>query len=454
MRTNTKLSRPTPRTHEGAVAKRVSQELELRRSILSCMLFEGEYYESGVSIANRIDTLASQVSPDKVAELAIEARTAGNLRHAPLRLLLALIKNGYPKASEVIEHTLQRPDECPELISQYMAGDKNRPLDHQLKRGIAKAFTHYDQYQISKYQCREREWTLRDCMFMCHANPTKNLTKDKNLMPKVYEQLASNTLPAPETWEKRLSSKEETPKEVFTDMLGKTIRKERGSLGAMAVLRNLRNMQKAEVDDDLIRQALLAMNPERVLPFRFITAAKYAPMFESELETAMLKNLESEQKLSGKTILLVDISGSMDGPISDKSELARVDAACALAMLMREICEKVDVYSFSNTTKLVPPRHGFALRDAINKSQSHGGTDLGGAVQLANSKGYDRLVVMTDEQSSTRVPSPVGKGYMINVASYKNGVSYGKGWELHQDGFSAATVQYIADYEHQILGLN
>ncbi len=35
---------------------------------------------------------------------------------------------------------------------------------------------------------------------------------------------------------------------------------------------------------------------------------------------------------------------------------------------------------------------------------------------------YDRIIVITDEQSHDRVPAPTGKGYVINVASAKNGV--------------------------------
>jgi len=81
-----------------------------------------------------------------------------------------------------------------------------------------------------------------------------------------------------------------------------------------------------------------------------------------------------------------------------------------------------------------------ALRDAITVSQPHGGTYLGKA--LASLPGeYDRFVVITDEQSADIIPAPKGKGYMINVGSYKNGIGYGK-W-THIDGFSESVVRYI-----------
>ena len=71
--------------------------------------------------------------------------------------------------------------------------------------------------------------------------------------------------------------------------------------------------------------------------------------------------------------------------------------------------------------------------DAIDASQRHSGTLLGKAVEWLNQgERYDRLIVITDEQAHDRIPLPKGAGYMINVASYKNGVGYGK-W-THIDG--------------------
>jgi 60 kDa SS-A/Ro ribonucleoprotein len=113
-------------------------------------------------------------------------------------------------------------------------------------------------------------------------------------------------------------------------------------------------------------------------------------------------------------------------------------------VLLREICEKVSVYTFSEDLVAVPARHGFALRDAISASQKHNGTRLGHALSALREP-YDRIVVITDEQSHDAVPGSRGDGYMINVASYKNGVGYGK-W-THIDGWSEAVVDYIRSFE-------
>jgi 60 kDa SS-A/Ro ribonucleoprotein len=112
-----------------------------------------------------------------------------------------------------------------------------------------------------------------------------------------------------------------------------------------------------------------------------------------------------------------------------------------LAILARKICD-APAYSFSDDIKQVPARHGFALRDVITHSQHHGTTYLGQAVRYLNEKvPYDRLIVITDEQSQDAVPPPIGKGYVINVASSQYGLGYRK-W-VHIDGFSEATLDYI-----------
>ena len=128
--------------------------------------------------------------------------------------------------------------------------------------------------------------------------------------------------------------------------------------------------------------------------------------------------------------------------------MQRSDAAYGLAILLREIAEKLTIYTFSEAAKLVPTRRGMALRDALEKSQAHGGTYLGASLKQVEAdltKGYDRMVVITDEQSHDQVPAPRGRGYVLNVASYKNGVGYGP-W-THIDGWSEVVVDYIAELE-------
>jgi hypothetical protein len=223
-----------------------------------------------------------------------------------------------------------------------------------------------------------------------------------------------------------------------------------GKLGGMAVLRNLRLMLASGVDPKLIRERL-EKGVARALPFRFVTAARYAPKLEDAIESAMLKGIAGLEKLPGSTGLVVDVSGSMDGTLSGKSETTRMDAAAGLAILLREKAEEFSIATFSDACVELPPRRGFALRDAITGSQKHSGTYLKRALTELHEKrewrGLDRLIVITDEQSHDGILTAwTPRAYVVNVAPYKHGVSYGSGW-MHVDGWSERIVDYIAATE-------
>ena len=422
-----------PRTHEGAPAAAITPEQALRRSVLSCMLWENEFYEDGVAIAGRIRELVPKVEPTKVAALAIEARTAMKLRHAPLLLVREMARHASHRGlvAETLVRVIQRADELAEFVAIYWK-DGRVPLSAQVKKGLAAAFPKFDEYALAKYN-RDGPIKLRDVLFLAHAKPRDEAQAE------VWKRLIAGELTTPDTWEVALSSGGDK-REAWERLL----REEK--LGALALLRNLRNLQDAAVNEDLVLAALGSMNTARLLPFRFLAAARYAPQWEEALEQAMLNCVAAAEKLTGKTVVLVDVSGSMTAPLSRRSEMQRTDAAYGLAVLLREIGEKVAVFSFSNSLVQVASRRGFALRDAIDGSQPHSSTRLGAAVNDLNEKhGYDRLIVITDEQAHDTVPAPQGKGYLINVASYKNGVGYGK-W-THIDGWSEAVVEYIRELE-------
>jgi uncharacterized protein with von Willebrand factor type A (vWA) domain len=145
----------------------------------------------------------------------------------------------------------------------------------------------------------------------------------------------------------------------------------------------------------------------------------------------------------GLTIVLVDVSGSMAVRLSAKSDLTRMDAAATLASV---IPGDVRVFTFSSKVVEVPPRRGMAGVDAVVGSQPHSSTLLGAAVTHVNALPHERLIVVTDEQSHDAVPEPkAAKAYMVNVASARNGVGYGR-W-THLDGFSEAVLGFIHEHE-------
>lgn len=446
-----KLNIRTPflplKTHEGAPAARITPKALLRRSVASCFLWEKEFYEDGIEIGKRIFELALAAPPAEVASLAVEARNEFNLRHVPLVLLTALAQSSRRSGllSATMPLVLRRADELAEFLVVYAAlngvtPDKLKPkLSAQVRKGLAKAFGQFNAYALAKYN-RDGAVKLRDVLFLCHAKP-----RDSE-QAAVWKQLIDGTLPSPDTWEVALSSGADK-RETWTRLLAE------GQLGYFALLRNLRNMAEAKVDPALAEAAILARKggAEKILPFRFIAAAKAAPQFEGALDRSMLAGLASGPQFAGMTAILVDVSGSMDARLSSRSDLTRADAAAALAAIWPG---RARVFSFSSGVVEVPPRKGMAGVDAILRSQPHASTRLGHALeQVVTSTGHEitRLVVITDEQSADAVRLDLGQfphKYLINVASARNGVGYGQGW-VHLDGFSESVLRFMAEHERE-----
>ena len=431
MRTNTKTIR-TIKTHEGAATVPQSALQQLRRSTLSCMLFENEFYEDGQAIAERIMTLAAKVSARDVADLAIEAREVMNLRHVSLLLTIAVIDKQLGdkfNTAKLIERVCQRADEPGELLALYWRNGR-LPIPAAMKRGLANALAKFDSYQLAKYN-RKTDVKLTDILKLTHPKPANDEMNSR------YAGIVRGTLEAPDTWEVALAtgaSKQKT----FERLL------DEGKLGYMALLRNLRGMDEAGVDSDKIRGAILARKGAgRVLPFRYVAAARAAPRFEPELDQALSAAVESMPVLEGETIVLVDVSGSMDAKLSMKSDLTRLDAAATLASVIHG---KTRVFTFSDKVVEVPPRRGMAGVEAIRRSQPHHGTLLGRALATVETNKHDRIIVITDEQSRDTVKEPKAKNaYMINVASSERAVGHGAWTRI--SGFSENVLNWIQKSE-------
>jgi len=366
--------------------------------------------------------------------LALEARTKFKLRHVPLLLARELARNGKLQAN-ALTSVIQRPDEMSEFLSIYWQEGKSA-VSNQVKKGLAACFNKFSEYQLAKWNKNSAAIKLRDVMFISHPKP-QNAEQTA-----LFQRIAADTLETPDTWETQLSSGADKC-DTFSRLMAEK------KLGALAFLRNLRNMRDSGVADSLIRSYAQTVDVSKVLPFRYIAAARIVPQYEDMLESMMFRSLATHQKIPGKTVLLIDVSGSMFGTkISQKSDLDRFDAAAALAMLCREVCEEVEIYSFSNNAVRVAPRRGFALREAISNSQGHGGTALGNSMKTVDSNSqYDRCIVFTDEQSYDRPGAPRNKGYIINVASYENGVNHQAWTEIN--GFSESVIDYIQALEQE-----
>lgn len=424
--------------NEGVVAKKINPELQLRRSVMACMLWESSFYEDGQSIASRIADTIKLVRPEVVQAISVEAREQMKLRHVPLLMVreMARLPSHRYLVAETLERVIQRPDELSEFLAIYWK-DGRSPLSAQVKKGLAKAFLKFNEYSLAKYN-QDGAIKLRDVLFLCHAKP-----KDDE-QAALWKRLVNKELKTPDTWEVALSSGADK-KETWIRLM------DENKLGALALLRNLRNMESVGVHKNRVYDALREMKTERVLPFRFISAARAVPQWEDIIEPPMLKCLADATKIKGKTVLLIDTSPSMNAQISSKSDLTRKDAAFALAVLLREISDDIEIWSFARDCKQVASRRGFALADAIKMAVPSDGTLLGNAIRTVSGR-YDRLIVITDEESQDSVcdPDQGKKSYLINVSSSKNGVGYGA-W-THLDGWSEKVIDYIQTMEKEVCG--
>src|SRR5512146_3387568 len=118
-----KLNRPLVAekqyTHEGGLAANITPLQALRRAVLSCMLWEDEFYEDGVSIAERIAALVPQVDATAVMDLTIAARHQFKLRHAPLLLVARMAR--LPDHKRLVAHTLEQVIERADELSEFVA---------------------------------------------------------------------------------------------------------------------------------------------------------------------------------------------------------------------------------------------------------------------------------------------------------------------------------------------
>lgn len=473
MKTNVKKTSPNA---YGNQTRELTAYEKLQRSAINCLLWEDTFYEDGESIADRIKKYMKQVTPEQARSVLKEAKVDNKLRHMPLFLLVNMAKNGYLTAEDVA-NTITRVDDMSELLSLYWSTDwkdstgntvKNKhTVPKSIVKGIQKALPKFDEYQLAKYRGDRYDVSLKTVIKMTHPKP------ENAEMEALWGRAINGNLATPDTWEVGLTNCH-TPaekKEFWTRMLTEKTEKGFNKLGALALIRNLRNMQSVNVDEDNIRSALGSASMSKILPFQLVTAARYAPQLEDVLETKLLESIDSMEKLEGDTVVLLDTSGSMRSPLSGKGETTCQDVAASMGAIIRGVCNKSIIYTFQEDIQVVPSgRKGFALIDCVRRAPS-GGTSVidctNDAVRLYkeshNGKYPARVIVVTDEQTNSdgtgrswrrgttvkldNLPSNCN-GYIINVGTYENGVGYNNSCNyVHINGWSENVLKYISAYE-------
>lgn len=478
-------TRPSGITHEGAAGYARDAKGELFLLAVSNMVGENSFYEAAGDRDARYAELVGKVAVEDAGWLLgflRWLRGEGNMRSASLvgaaEAVKARLTAGVPSVPAcdfpgfstdrgvervLIDTVLQRADEPGELLA-YWTSRYGRAIPKPVKRGIGDAVRRlYSERNLLKYDTASHGFRFADVIELVHPSPdpdkpwqgalfshaldrrhNRSRAVEADHLPMVAFNATLRELAGEDpqmlldadalrragmTWEDALS------------LAGSKLDKAQlwealiPSMGYMALLRNLRNFDQAGVSDKVAAEVAARLaDPEQVaksrqFPFRFLAAYRNVPSqrWGHALDLALGHSLAAVPELAGRTLILVDRSGSMFGRMSNRSELTSADAAAIFgaALAMRNL-GRVDLVQFGTRSRAVQVRRGDSLLRLVDKFGVLGSTNIADAVRQHYS-GHDRVVIVTDEQAhygasdpGDLVPAHVPV-YTFNLVGYRHG---------------------------------
>ncbi|MFI6683390.1 TROVE domain-containing protein [Streptomyces sp. NPDC050485] len=464
----------TARTHEGGAGRLRDAKSELFVLAVANFVAQQTFYETGAARDDRFAALVRKLAvedPEWTAGLLGWLRGEGGLRTASIVGAAEYVKarldagtSDGPANRQVVASVLLRPDEPGELLG-YWTSTYGRAVPKPVKRGIADAVRRlYSGKSLLKYDTPSKGYRFGDILNLVHAAPDpakpwqgelfryaldrrhnpdtavppagdRVLTAHRALMalpvaerravvlaPDGAERLAAAGL----TWE-ALAGWLQGPMDraAWEAVIP--------SMGAMALLRNLRNFDEAGVSDEVAAEvAARISDPEvvaasRQFPFRYLAAYRHAPSLRwaYPLEQALGHSLANVPALGGRTLVLVDRSGSMWSPLSERSQLNRADAAAIFGTALALRAADADLVEFGTGSAPVKYRAGESVLKILGRFGDLGGTNTAEAVR-GHYRGHDRVLIVTDEQTSyggdptALVPAEVPV-YTWNLAGHRVG---------------------------------
>lgn len=473
----TKTVEPTMVTYNGAEGWERKAKGELFLLAVTNMVGEDTFYEAGKARDERFVELIHKVvakDPEWVASFVPYLRDTLNMRTASIVMAAEYVKGGGPNGRKVIASALSRAEEPSVLLGYWMAFyGKNFP--QPVKRGVADAIQRlYNERAVIKWDSDSLTPRFGDVIALTHAKGTTPWQHDlfKYAMDKRHnrEDLARNTetletirnyralmaLPVNErrplvdaaaesgdfskfkgaglTWE-NLSGWLQGP------MDAKAWQAIIPEMGYMALLRNLRNFDDAKVSDEVKAKVVAKLtDPKEVaesrqLPLRFMSAYRNVAGVEwtAALEKALNLSLANVPALTGRTLILVDISSSMNSPYSGgnkgrfQSGAAKTPSMWELAALFGSAlavrAEKADLLAYSDKHWIADFRKDGSILRTVEQFRgwTHGGTatwqTLGQTYEIGK---HDRVIILTDEQANPgTVPKISVPLFIVNLAGYK-----------------------------------
>lgn len=471
------------RSHQGGDGYARDARSELFLLAVSNMVGEDTFYETAGARDSRYAALVHQLAVsdfDWLSRFTRWLRGEANMRSASLVLAAeaakACLEAGQAGSRAIIDSVLQRADEPGEFIG-YWHTHYGRKLPKPVKRGVAAAAARlYNERSYLKWDSDSRGVRFADVIQLAHVDP-KAEWQSTLFKYAIESRLGIDGLQVPESLTmlrdnaalRALSSEAAhdylfgendltaSPAdalaaagmtwEALPSLLGGAWTAQRWeaiipSMGYMALLRNLRNFDQAGVSDVVAATVAARLaDPEQVaksrqLPMRFLSAYRAAPSlrWSYPLEQALDAAVANIPALDGRTLILIDTSGSMHAPFSKDGTLMRWDAAVVFGLALARRCAHADVISYSNHGLRFEPQPGESLLRAIDRWKS-GGYFIGGGTNTAGATGatfdrHDRVVILTDEQAGyggdpgAVVPASVPL-YTWNLAGYRLGHAAG-----------------------------
>lgn len=453
---------PTGLTGNGAPGYAYEDKSALFQLAVNSFFGQKKFYESAKAGDGRFVALVrkvAQVDPMWMINFTSWLRASGNMRAsavvASVEAALVMSKQKwatYPWVSDGVNNQgparqmakagIGRADEIGEAMAYYEATYPNTQLPKPLKRAWADALVEQvNQYTAAKYDGDSKAWKLADLINVLHPKAREQWQADLfgYLVAKQYGEVE---IPASLTrlaYRDSLMKLDVAARRILVNSpQGAQVLKDAGmtwealagwlqgpmdkaaweaiipSMGYMALLRNLRNFDEAGVSGRAFMQAHSKLaDPEQVkwskqFPFRFLAAYKAAPnlRWASALSMALDASLDNIPKLAGRTLVLVDTSGSMNVAFSEHSEMKRWDAAALFGIALGLSSEGVDVVSYSNHGKVFGVRKGADTLGELKRWGTegynlNGGTNTFGVLQGAY-RNHDRVIILTDEQVNYR----------------------------------------------------
>ena len=397
----------------GFPAYKMQEKEQLVTAALTTMFGEPKYYGSTDEDIVKLSTVIAEKDPIFLCKLACYARNVGNMRSVSHVLACVIAREAHEYTRMTIRNIIVRPDDITEIMACYLQM-YGKPFPNALKREIAIQIQRFDEYGLAKYNGRNQALRFRDVLRITHPVP-----KNKEV-EALFRKVLDDTLETPYTWETELSKRGNT-KEVWEELIAS------GMVGYMALLRNLRNIIESGAD---VKPVLdIIQDPERVkksrqLPFRFYSAYRMlddarlmTPEIHRALETALTVSIENMEMIPGRTLIAVDVSGSMNSTISQKSSVLCTHIASLMGALSSRICEDASVCYFDceGSWSALPDGKGYLVKhygkyDSIleickNNIFKGGGTQMELPLTFALEKDqtarihpFDRIIYFSDNE--------------------------------------------------------